>query len=90
MGRKKCLVEDRQNSLTFDKFIVMVIEKIVVDDEMMIRRHSRPNYAAEVFNASTGDLKGSQNLGKGFFDLVFLDLCLPDGDGTDLFGGNHG
>ena len=35
--------------------------------------------------ASTGDLKGARKiLARDSFDLVFLDLRLPDGDGTDL------
>ena len=35
--------------------------------------------------ASTGDLKGARKiLSRDSFDLVFLDLRLPDGDGTEL------
>ncbi|NBW71086.1 MAG: response regulator, partial [Bacteroidetes bacterium] len=35
--------------------------------------------------ASTGDLKGARKiLARDSFDLVFLDLRLPDGEGTDL------
>ena len=66
----------------------MAIEKIVVvDDELMIRKaletqlRNKLRYSV----ASTGDLKGARKiLARDSFDLVFLDLRLPDGDGTDL------
>ena len=65
----------------------MAIEKIVVvDDELMIRKaletQSR-NTRCSV--ASTGDLKGPRKISpRESFDSVFLDLRLPDGEGTDL------
>ena len=41
----------------------------------------KPRYSV----ASTGDLKGARKiLSRDSFDLVFLDLRLPDGEGTDL------
>ena len=72
---------------------VMAIEKIVVvDDEMMIRKALETQLRNKRYSvASTGDLKGARKiLARDSFDLVFLDLRLPDGDGTDLLGGNHG
>ena len=65
----------------------MAIEKIVVvDDEMMIRKALETQLRNKRFSvASTGDLKGARKiLARDSFDLVFLDLRLPDGDGTDL------
>ena len=65
----------------------MAIEKIVVvDDEMMIRKALETQLRNKRYSvASTGDLKGARKiLSRDYFDLVFLDLRLPDGDGTDL------
>ena len=65
----------------------MAIEKIVVvDDEMMIRKALETQLRNKRYAvASTGDLKGARKiLARDSFDLVFLDLRLPDGDGTDL------
>jgi two-component system, NtrC family, response regulator AtoC len=65
----------------------MAIEKIVVvDDEMMIRKALETQLRNKRFSvASTGDLKGARKiLARDSFDLVFLDLRLPDGDGTEL------
>ena len=65
----------------------MAIEKIVVvDDEMMIRKALETQLRNKRYSvASTGDLKGARKiLARDSFDLVFLDLRLPDGDGTDL------
>ena len=66
---------------------LMAIEKIVVvDDEMMIRKALETQLRNKRYSvASTGDLKGARKiLSRDSFDLVFLDLRLPDGDGTDL------
>tara|TARA_B100001093_G_C26858943_1_gene1028888 strand:- start:227 stop:1606 length:1380 start_codon:yes stop_codon:yes gene_type:complete len=65
----------------------MAIEKIVVvDDELMIRKALETQLRNKRFSvASTGDLKGARKiLTRDTFDLVFLDLRLPDGEGTDL------
>ena len=65
----------------------MAIEKIVVvDDEMMIRKALETQLRNKRYSvASTGDLKGARKiLARDTFDLVFLDLRLPDGEGTDL------
>ena len=65
----------------------MAIEKIVVvDDEMMIRKALETQLRNKRYSvASTGDLKGARKiLSRDSFDLVFLDLRLPDGEGTDL------
>ena len=65
----------------------MAIEKIVVvDDEMIIRKALETQLRNKRYSvASTGDLKGARKiLARDSFDLVFLDLRLPDGDGTDL------
>jgi DNA-binding NtrC family response regulator len=65
----------------------MAIEKIVVvDDEMMIRKALETQLRNKRYSvASAGDLKGARKiLARDSFDLVFLDLRLPDGEGTDL------
>ena len=67
--------------------LAMAIEKIVVvDDEMMIRKALETQLRNKRYSvASTGDLKGARKiLSRDSFDLVFLDLRLPDGEGTDL------
>ena len=65
----------------------MAIEKIVVvDDEMMIRKALETQLRNKRYSvASASDLKGARKiLSRDSFDLVFLDLRLPDGEGTDL------
>ena len=65
----------------------MAIEKIVVvDDELMIRKALETQLRNKRYSvASTGDLKGARKiLTRDSFDLVFLDLRLPNGEGTDL------
>ena len=65
----------------------MAIEKIVVvDDELMIRKALETQLRNKRYSvASTGDLEGARKiLARDSFDLVFLDLRLPDGEGTDL------
>ncbi len=53
---------------------------------MMIRKALETQLRNKRYSvASTGDLKGARKiLARDSFDLVFLDLRLPDGDGTDL------
>ena len=65
----------------------MPIEKIiVVEDDLIIRRSLEAQLRkrrCEVLAAPT--LAAAQEaLGKDTFDLVFLDVRLPDGEGTDL------
>ena len=65
----------------------MAIEKIVVvDDELMIRKALETQLRNKRYSvASAGDLKSARKiLARDSFDLVFLDLKLPDGEGTDL------
>ncbi len=65
----------------------MAIEKIVVvDDELMIRKTLETQLRNKRYSvASASDLKGARKiLRRDSFDLVFLDLRLPDGEGTDL------
>ena len=59
---------------------------MVVDDELMIRKALETQLRNKRYSvASTGDLKGARKiLARDSFDLVFLDLRLPDGEGTDL------
>lgn len=65
----------------------MAIEKIVVvDDEMMIRKALETQLRNSRYSvASAEDLAGARKiLSRDAFDLVFLDLRLPDGEGTEL------
>jgi DNA-binding NtrC family response regulator len=65
----------------------VAIEKIVVvDDELMIRKTLETQLRNKRYSvASASDLKGARKiLRRDSFDLVFLDLRLPDGEGTDL------
>ena len=65
----------------------MAIEKIVVvDDELMIRKTLETQLRNKRYSvASASDLRGARKiLRRDSFDLVFLDLRLPDGEGTDL------
>ena len=53
---------------------------------MMIRKALETQLRNKRYSvAITGDLKGARKiLARDSFDLVFLDLRLPDGEGTDL------
>ena len=65
----------------------MAIEKIVVvDDEMMIRKSLETQLRNKRYSvASAQDLAGARKiLSRDSFDLVFLDVRLPDGEGTEL------
>ena len=65
----------------------MAIEKIVVvDDELMIRKALQTQLRNKRYSvASAEDLRGARKiLGRDAFDLVFLDVRLPDGEGTEL------
>ena len=67
--------------------MVMAIEKIVVvDDEMMIRKALETQLRNKRYSvASAEDLAEARKiLSRDAFDLVFLDLRLPDGEGTEL------
>ena len=56
---------------------------------MMIRKALETQLRNKCYSvASTGDLEGAHKvLARNSFDLVFLDLRLPDGEGTDLLEG---
>tara|TARA_B100001123_G_scaffold361905_1_gene418706 strand:- start:378 stop:1787 length:1410 start_codon:yes stop_codon:yes gene_type:complete len=65
----------------------MAIEKIVVvDDEMMIRKSLETQLRNKRYSvAAAKDLAGARKiLSRDAFDLVFLDMRLPDGDGMEL------
>ena len=58
----------------------------MVDDELMLRKALKTQLRNKRYTvASTRDLKGARKiLARDSFDLVFLDLRLPDGEGNDL------
>jgi DNA-binding NtrC family response regulator len=65
----------------------MSIEKIIVlEDDAIVRKNLETYLRRRHYDvAATGTIAGAQEyLGKDNFDVVFLDVRLPDGDGTDL------
>ena len=65
----------------------MAIEKIlVVDDELIIRKSIEEILRANRISVSSaGTLADAEKqLGRNSFDLILLDVKLPDGEGTDL------
>ncbi|MCX6978061.1 MAG: sigma-54 dependent transcriptional regulator, partial [Verrucomicrobia bacterium] len=66
----------------------MAIEKVlVVDDEPIIRKTFEEVLRAKRYGVTVvGSLEEAENILKkrDAFDLVFLDVKLPDGEGTDL------
>ena len=65
----------------------MAIEKIlVVDDELIIRKSIEEILRANRYSVCTaGTLADAEKqLGRSTFDLILLDVKLPDGEGTDL------
>jgi DNA-binding NtrC family response regulator len=65
----------------------MPIEKIiVVDDDVLIRKNLESVLRRGRYDiACAGTIQAAREyLDKDSFDLVFLDVRLPDGDGTDL------
>ncbi len=65
----------------------MAIEKIlVIDDEFAVRRSMEEQLSNKVRSIATADTIASaeRTLRNELFDLVFMDVRLPDGDGTDL------
>ena len=65
----------------------MPIEKIVVlEDDLVIRKNLEQQLRQRRFDvASASTIAEAQNiLSKDNFDLIFVDVRLPDGEGTDL------
>ena len=65
----------------------MGLEKILVlDDELVIRRALEEQLQRRRYSVvSVGSLaEASELLEKDDFDLLFVDVRLPDGDGTEL------
>ncbi len=65
----------------------MAIEKIIVLEDDAIVRNNLENYLRRKHYdvASTANIADAQEyLNKDNFDVIFLDVRLPDGDGTDL------
>lgn len=68
-------------------FLSMAIDKIIVlDDEMIIRKSLEEQLRKRRYCvASAGTLKDARKLLlKDQFDLIFIDVRLPDGEGTEL------
>jgi len=65
----------------------MPIEKIIVlEDDPIVRRNLEQQLRQQRYDvASTETIAGARDLmGRDTFDLIFLDVRLPDGEGTDL------
>lgn len=65
----------------------MPIEKIIVlEDDLIVRKNLEHQLRQRRYDvASCSTIANAQEyLGKDNFDLIFLDVRLPDGDGTDL------
>ena len=64
----------------------MSVKILVIEDEPDIRRNLEYNLGREGFNASSvGTLdKAYEKIKSKKFDLILLDLMLPDGSGLDL------
>ncbi|MGD0813309.1 MAG: sigma-54 dependent transcriptional regulator [Verrucomicrobiota bacterium] len=65
----------------------MPIDKIIVlEDDPIVRRNLEQQLRQQRYDvASTETLAGARDLmARDTFDLIFLDLRLPDGEGTDL------
>lgn len=65
----------------------MPIEKIIVlEDDMIIRKHLEQQLRNRRYDvAAVASIAAAQELlSKDTFDLIFVDVSLPDGEGTDL------
>ena len=64
----------------------MSVNILIIEDEPDIRRNLEYNLGREGFNASSvGSLdEANERLKSKKFDLILLDLMLPDGSGLDL------
>src|SRR5580704_11554065 len=65
----------------------MPIEKIIVlEDDLIVRKNLEQLLRQRRYDvAATGTIAGAHELmAKDTFDLVFVDVRLPDGEGTDL------
>ena len=65
----------------------MPIEKIIVlEDEIILRKNLEQQLRQRRYDvASTGTIAGAREfLAKDTFDLIFIDVRLPDGEGTEL------
>jgi DNA-binding NtrC family response regulator len=65
----------------------MAIEKIIVlEDDMIVRKNLEHQLRARRYDvAAVSTIAEAQEyLNKDNFDVIFLDVRLPDGDGTDL------
>src|ERR1700685_3612682 len=65
----------------------MPIEKIIVlEDDLIVRKNLEQQLRNRRYDvAATGTIAAAQELmAKDTFDLIFVDVRLPDGEGTDL------
>src|SRR5579872_3997253 len=65
----------------------MPIEKIIVlEDDLIVRKNLEQQLRQRRYDvASAGTIAGAQEfMARDTFDLIFVDVRLPDGEGTDL------
>src|SRR5271156_2878036 len=70
----------------------MPIEKIIVlEDDVIVRKNLEQQLRQRRYEvASTGTIAGAHEfLAKDTFDLIFVDVRLPDGEGTELLRELH-
>ena len=63
----------------------MPIEKILVlEDDLIVRRNLEQLLRQQRYDVTTADSLAAARdaLGRDTFDLLFMDLLLPDGEGT--------
>lgn len=61
---------------------------LIVEDEMVLRKHLARVFAREGYEVATAGscAEALDHLGRGRFEALLLDVMLPDGDGLDMLG----
>jgi DNA-binding response OmpR family regulator len=61
---------------------------LIVEDEMVLRKHLARAFAREGYEVATAGscAEALDQLGRGRFEALLLDVTLPDGDGLDMLG----
>lgn len=67
----------------------MIGRVLIVEDEAVLRKHLARFFAREGYEVSTASSSAEalDRLHGAPFDMLLLDLMLPDGDGLDLLAG---
>ena len=67
----------------------MIGRILIVEDEAVLRKHLARLLVREGYEVATAAscAEALDQLGRGSFEAMLLDLMLPDGDGLDLLAG---